>query len=245
MNFDKVFNTANIDECSKKLTTVFVDLALKTDNYGCGSHHGGNNFQMITFMNINHSLVNSDNIQWNPHHKSLQWGEEYLLKASIKEIRERLDVVFKDIDENHKLWSVALDFYNGVSYKTVIEKYRENFPRLNYCLRGGPYKVDPELSRLEQYLLACIMCEEIASILDGLDPKLNTNKIQYSEKTRNYALQEGWDKTRALFESFKAFPPELYLLCVRKHINISRIVRWRLEESHAKYMFVAVNDILG
>lgn len=92
--------------------------------------------------------------------------------------------------------------------RATLEKYKEQFPKLNACLAGGCYQVSKSLSNTDKLILASIMCQDLAEDLD----------------------RGSKAKVHAIGAALLDFSPEIILLSVRLHIQIDRLVKHDLDE---------------
>lgn len=206
-----------LHQCQEKLTTLALDLSVRTDNCHVGSGLGGNNFQMLSLLGMNHHLTNSDeNIR--VKNNSFIWGSKFLLNNSIYDIRKELDKAFLSLKEHNKL--MGLMFLSPGNIHETYKAYEDSFPVLKDIFSGKRSGDFSEHSPHQQIIIAFIMCAKFAFELD--------NNIHTS--------------TKMVGETLATFAPEVTLLSVRKYICIDRLVQHNLDENPAwENMLATIN----
>jgi hypothetical protein len=193
-----------------KFNKLMLELGIRETNEHVGSGLGGNNFQLLVCMGLQHHLVNSRNIQISVTGKGIAWGSRFLTDAPMKDIRRKLDVMFSAVQEKHKFLAVAMQtaIDNPTSYYKGVYEYRKNFPSLVEYLKQGTYFHNTSIPLPDQLLLALFITADLAMDLDRGSRK----KISCAGKALNN------------------FPDEIYLLAVRRNIQIDRLVIHNLDE---------------
>lgn len=193
------------NKCQEKLTALAIELATRKDNYHVGSGLGGNNFQMLVLLGMEHHLSNAD-IFIASKNNTFIWGTDFLMDNSIASIRKELDKAFKNVKEYNKL--MALMFLNPTNLNEVINSYEDNFPILKDIFsdkRSGDFK---NLSPHQQITIAFIMCAKYSFELDNKNKK----------------------NTKMVGQSLATLSPEIVLLAIRKYIGLERIINHSLDE---------------
>lgn len=210
------------------LNALFIELGIHCDNKYVGTGLGGNNFLLLALMDMKHRLGYFDKrLQYDPNHNEMLWDVRWFGKFSfkcvyqapiepMKKVRKRLDYVFSKIDERFKYKAM---FFHSVcpepradyvtqNLREVFISNEKNFPTLSACMRSGFYFFDPRLSKMEQLILAYVMCQDLSTQLD----KGDLTKLQ----TIGHVMRN--------------FEPEIFLLAVRKWIMIERLVHHSMDE---------------
>lgn len=207
-----------LHQCQEKLTALALELSIRKDNQHVGSGLGGNNFQMLSLLGMDHHLSTDPNESIRAKDNCFIWGSKFLLNNSIYNIRKELDKAFVNLKEHNKL--TALMLMSPANIHETYLAYEDNFPILKDIFSGkrsGDFK---DYSPTQQIIIAFIMCAKYAFELD--------NNIQTATKT--------------VGETICTFAPEVILLAVRKYICIDRIVKHNLDENSSwKNMFATIN----
>jgi len=218
MNFNQVdSNLSNTEKkiAEEKFNRLIVDLGLREDNYYCGSYLGGNNFQLLALMSMDHNLTSSkDAIEVSKD--SISWGADYLINTNLRKIRRQLDKAFASIKEKHKYIALALNSlvtikdrkYCSKSFRRAFEEQGDAFPKVKKALDEGVYVNVHLLDLQEQYIAACLLCIKLAEDLDAKDMESIGNIGTVLNK----------------------FAPEVVLMSIRKFIGISRLIGHNLDK---------------
>lgn len=212
MNFDHIdpsIQYGRAKHAKEQFRRVTLELGVRDDNHFIGSGLGGNNFQLVTLMNLQHEL-SADDITIEVKPGRIVWGAKWLAKASRKTVRFELDAKFPHILEKHKYLTLALQILsdNPKSLREGFTKHREHFPKLIQGLSGKSFTFDPGMTGLEKLVMAYILCQDLANDLDK-------GKL---------------DKIVPVAAVLIQFPPEIILLSVRRYIQIERLVKHNLDE---------------
>ena len=210
-HIDKRLNHSTVKACQSKFDWLAVELGVRKENQYCGSGLGGNNFQLMALMDMNHSLSSRPmiSLKFSTTNGSLVWGSNWLQYFTRAQIRHKLDEVFPTIVESFKYKALALEaLAESNNLRSTLNVHKDQFPQLTACLAGKLYLFDANLSNVERLIQAFVMCQELAVDLDNND----LSRVQ----TIGAALYE--------------FPSETILLSVRRYIGISRLVKHNLDE---------------
>lgn len=209
--------TSITNQCQDKLTSLAIELATRKDNCHVGSGLGGNNFQMLALLGMEHHLTNADISIASKKNKFI-WGTDFLLDNSIFSIRKELDRAFEKVEEHNKL--VSLMFLSPANINEVFNSYEDNFPILKDIFSGKRRGDFSKLSPHQQITIAFIMCAKYSFELD--------NKIKTNTETVGYSLG--------------TLSPEIVLLAIRKYIGLERIITNDLDEQRSwKHIFSNIN----
>lgn len=227
-------NTLALNQANKNLIRIFTELALRNDNCYSGSKIGGNNFQLFVLMEMKHELVPST-IPITIKDNVVMWGMSFILNDSIDNHRKALDKAFNQINGGCKTTSM---FINGLLEDNNLisnyQKYKANFPLVEKCFHD--MKIDPNLSVVEQFLLACLICNHVSEVLDSS----KTNEGFGWAKNAN-TKQLMIDAANLLLE----FDPAIHLISVRRFITFSRLMTYDFTMlPEWKYNFERINNIL-
>lgn len=216
MKFDAIdpsFTTDEVNLASRILAKIMVELGIRENNEHVGSGLGGNNHQLLVFMTMKHHLVSStDNITI--VNNTVYWSIEFLIGHKMKSIRPIIDEAFKLISDENKL--VALALHTAANNPTLVLSVLENtLPQIvvfyyNEFLSGQVLDLS-KLSYSNQFMIALLLCAKLSYFLD--------NNIE----TTKYKMVVGL--------SLDSVEPEVFLLSVRKAININRLVKYYLDEN--------------
>jgi hypothetical protein len=196
-----------IEAAGKKLGWLFTELACGKNNAAVGTGLGGNSVQLLVLLDFNHILGKNDQcIQLDK--RNIIWGADWIINADKKAIRAKLDEAFPAIRENTPNAAALEDIVDSKNIRESIGKHKELFPKLIETLAGDVFKRNDEMSRVETVIYACALCQELS---DGLNKD---------------------DKTliKPVGEALSALPPEMVLLPLRKHIGLSMLVKFSLDE---------------
>src|SRR5271165_2281443 len=121
---------------SRKFQQIILELGIRETNQHVGSGLGGNNFQLLTLMNLKHSLVKRTTIQ--AEDNTVRWGAKFLQETTLANIRRQLDAKFPSILEKNKYLALSLqimtDYPNALREGFV--KHQDHFPQLAKALEG-------------------------------------------------------------------------------------------------------------
>jgi hypothetical protein len=220
-HIDHSIQYGRVKVAKEKFWQLTTELGLRETNYHVGSGLGGNNFQLVTLMNLQHEL-SSDDITIEVKSDRIVWGAKWLAKAARKTVRFELDAKFPTILEKHKYLTLALQILadNPDSLREGFAKHKEHFPKLMRALNDKSFVFDPSMSGLEKLVMAYIVCQDLAVELD-----------------RGAGT---FTKVSAAAAVLIQFPPEIILLSVRRYIQIERLVRHNLDE-HPDFLKVLNN----
>jgi hypothetical protein len=216
MKFD---NVGNIDyncvqRCKRRFKSLTLELGIRHNNEHVGSGLGGNNFQLMTLMDYKHELINNRNLTVSANHttNTFSWGSHWLAHVSAYDARKALDRVFNKMPESKKVMAVAFEaLIESNCILKSFEKHKSYFPNLTKCLSGNFYLVPKDLDMKEKLILASIICQNLAIELDAGN-KTNITKVG---------------------AAMSQFPDEVYLLAVRRYIQIERLIKFSLDEDVA------------
>lgn len=189
-----------------QLTT---ELGIRHTNQHIGSGLGGNNFQLLVLMGLQHRLVDSRHIQIRITKTGISWGTEFLSQP-MKNIRWRLDEAFPAIQAKHKVLAATIEgtlWHPRSYYGSILEKM-QCFPGLANYMEGGEYLHDPTMGLHEQLLMAMFITANQAVMLDRND----VSRLPASGRAINN------------------FCPEIILLSVRMNIGIERLIHFNMDE---------------
>lgn len=208
-----------IKESKSKLIKVFLDLAVSDRNSHVGSGFGGNVFELLVLMSMSHLMNLNEQciMRYDSVIKTMSWGTKWLEESSLQVIRLKITEVVNAIPESEKLLPALLLRQNFSSFKEIILENKNYFPHAIAFINGG--ELCEETSNIEKFILANILCQDLA---DELDNNIINN-------IDNYALK------------LKKFPPEIILFSIRSNINICRIIKHNLDEN--KYFSKILNNI--
>lgn len=195
--------------CKSQFQRLTLELGIRDNNYHVGSGLGGNNFQLLTLMGLEHRLVRSHHVQIRITDRGVSWGSDFLLQP-MKKIRSRLDEAFPAIQQKHKVIAAAIEGmlqHPGSYYGSMLER-KGSFPGLMAYLANEEYRHDPSMPLHEQLIMAMVITANLAAQLDRGD----TSRIA------------------AAGRAISNFCGEIILLSVRRNIQIDRLVRFDLDE---------------
>ena len=195
------------DDCQNKLTTVILDLSVKETNFFCGSGLGGNEFQAMTLISLEHNLSTLAGFKVKAENGAIFWEPKWLLSSSLKKIRKELDSLFKTLDESY--FSI-LNVLNSNNIELHCRKFEDNLPQIKKIFSGQSVKFK-NVSPDQEIVLAYLICQKFSKELDSNI----TNNIQ------------------SVGETLSSFPYEVILLAVRKFIGIMKIVQFNLDDHPA------------
>lgn len=144
MNFDKVRAvTSKADEkaAAQKISSVALELGVRENNEHIGTGMGGNKAQLLALMAFHHELINEPGLTIRITDGLMEWGIEWFLNASRKEIRQVLDIALP------------------IAKYTPIDDVQSN----------PAYATAPNASRWRVLSLANHLCQKLASELDNGD----------------------------------------------------------------------------
>ena len=216
MKFSEVSSTLNekaVEKIKDKFDGLMIELGVRNNNEHVGSGLGGNNFQLLVLMGLSHRLGDHRQMQISVAGDGITWGSDFLLTASRKQLRLKLNEMFPVIQERHKILAAAMEgaWENPTSYFSKFQEHSVSFPTLTEYQRTGIYKHDEALPYNEQLLMALVIAKTLAEELDAG----NTKNIT----TAGIALSQ--------------FPDEIFLLAVRRNIQIDRLINFNLDENPA------------
>jgi len=200
--------------CQEQFQRLTLELGIRKNNEHVGSGLGGNNFQLLVLMGLQHRLVRSRHIQIRITDQDITWGSEYLLQ-SMSKIRRKLDETFPAIQQKHKVMAAAIEgmLRHPGSYYGSIMEHKESFPGLMSYLAGGEYRHDPSMPLHEQLLMAMVITANLATQLDRGD----------------------LSRMGASGRAMSNFCGEIILLSVRMNIQIDRLVQHNMDEDRVWY----------
>jgi len=212
----KFYNTINCNSsklAAKKFTQLITELAIRDTNYHCGSGLGGNNFQLLVLMALEHNIGHTNELidlyRYDNEHTILIWDTAWLINTPMTDIRKKLDEVYPSIEESKKYMALAFEsLASSNNLLITVYKHADQFPKLFGQLNGDRFTIDPALSNIDLLIHASVLCQELATCLDNKDMSM-TKKI-------GYALHK--------------LPVEMVLLSVRRYIGIERLVEHNLDE---------------
>lgn len=213
MKFDSVDSSiCKNDIClaSKKLAKLLIELGIRESNYNIGSGLGGNNFQLLTLIQMHHHLdpfTTTARVVGN----IIFWGVNFLIDTQMKQIRYELNVIFNNISDDNKINGISL--HANVSNSMNLVDSLRNSKHSGFGLQIVSRILSGESIDLSSYfysnqvVIACILCAELATDLDS-----NINS-----------------KIRIVGLTIQKMEPEIILLSVRKCIGIERIIKHNLD----------------
>lgn len=212
MNFDRInknLSDKTVEDARRVFTRLLIELGVRETNYHVGTGLGGNNFQLFSLMAIPQSLGYTKK-QIAIHKDHVEWNAEWLVATPMTVIRHTLDGVFPSIRERFKYEALLVDAVanNPSTIRLAFAARQDHFPILSNILGSKHYSFDKNLSMLEQFSLAMVMCSELAQQVDNND----TSMIPVIGKV--------------LVE----MDPEIILIAVRKCIAIERLVKFNMDE---------------
>jgi len=215
MKFDVIdqgVDSSLLDNINTRFHSLMLELGTRKDNYHIGSGRGGNPFQLLVMLDMKHHLSSSHNrtIYADLHSRQMVWGARWFLESAKDKLRDKLDEVFLTIPEHFKYRALALEqAATSNNLREVILNNQDQFPKIISCFRGEDYQVDLTLPLSDQLILASVLCQEFAYQLDS----------------GNISGIEKYGKLMA------CFCPEIFLITVRRYIQIDRLIRFNLDES--------------
>jgi hypothetical protein len=198
-------------DAKKKFDSLFLELGVREDNCHVGSGLGGNNFQLLVLMSLEHKLLGIDkkHMDISVNKNSICWSAEWLKKTTMGNIRRTLDKSFDSIVEHHKYLALALEDLSRIhDLRISLEKHKDQFPEVVKCLESKSFHLSPKLTVVDQLIIANILCQELATDLD----KGDNSRIQIVGSALNQ------------------FPVEVILMSIRRYIQIERLVKYNLDE---------------
>lgn len=205
-------NQIDMDKANQALIKIFTQLGLKeNNNFNC--KFGGNNFQLFSLLEMKHELTSSPKpIDINQN--NVVWDIGFLLGYSTDGQRKILDQAFAKINDKYKTTSM---FIQGlIKNNNLISNYQEhksNFPLVEKCFINK--KIDPALSMVEQFLLACLVCNSVSEVLDSSPTNINDG---WMENSSTHQLMV--EAANFLME----FNPAIHLVSVRRFITFDRLM---------------------
>ena len=200
MIFDSIScNDINVvNNCEIKFNQLLIDLSVSKNNkYGC-SHIGGNEWQITTLMQMKHNLVEFSEVDLCG--SSINWGTDFLLSNSFIDIRNRLNILMKDVAPDLALNGVVL----SVNYNNI----KSIFDKCSLSNNSLPTFIMKDYSISNQMIITSIACLVLAEELDaGMKPDLE----KFSE---------------LLIEA----PPYILLLAFKKYLRVERFLKYHLDE---------------
>jgi hypothetical protein len=222
MKFDHISPAISSDEisrASRRASAIILELGIRENNEHVGSGLGGNNYQMLVMVQMQHHLVISDvPLALSANKNAMYWGMNAFLNLSLRDLRAEIDKVFKSIGNEFKIMSNVLNanVSNPIDYIDSLigsTPGQDILTMVNNIMVGE--KVDLyNLSYSNQIMIATLLCYKLANSLDhtGEDPRRRDVYID------NVGM------------ALKDVEPEVFLITVRKCIQIDRIVRHNLDE---------------
>lgn len=142
MNFDKIrASTTERDKkaAAQKIQSLSLELGVREDNGHVGTGMGGNKAQLLALMAFQNELINEPGLTIRANNGLMEWGIEWFLTTSKKDIRQMLDVVLP------------------IAKYTPIDDVRSN----------PAYSLGPNVSRWSVLSLSNMLCQKLASELDN------------------------------------------------------------------------------
>lgn len=220
MKFDKIDPTISygrVKDAEDRFQRIIIELGVREDNYWVGTSMGGNNFQLVTLMNLRHELVNDSRITIEAKPNRILWGSRFLRNAKLINIRHELNAKFPSILEKNKYMALPLQILadHPESLRQGFMKYKAHFPKLAAALEGKSFRYDSSMTHWEMLIAAFVLCQDLASDLD---------------KGKR-------DNITPIAVALMPMPPEIVLLSVRRYIQIERLINHNLDE-HPEFLKV-------
>lgn len=196
--------------CRENFHGLTLELGVRKDNEWVGSGLGGNNFQLLVLMGLQHRLIRSKNVQISITNQGITWGSEFLLQPRNL-LRKKLDEIFPAIQAKYKVMASAIEGmlrHPGSYYGSMIE-HKGSFPGLMSYLDGQEYHHDISMPLHEQLLIAMVITTNLATQLDHRD----------------------LSGVSAAGRAMNNFCEEIILLSVRMNIQIDRLVYFNMDEN--------------
>lgn len=220
MKFDYIdhsISSGQVSCAARKVGAIILELGIRENNEHVGSGLGGNNYQMLSFIQMKHHLVTSGDTITSKEN-ILYWDIDYVLSSSLKNIRKELDRVFKTIGNEFKIVANVLNANvgNPTSFMDFLlgsDPGGESQTMACNIMVGE--KIDlSNLSYIGQIMIATLLCYNLATNMDhtGVEPRLRDIYID------NVGL------------ALRNVEPEVFLISVRKCIGIDRLVKFNLDE---------------
>lgn len=111
MKFKTISDKVSAKQASvaiEKFSWLTTELGVRETNEHVGTGMGGNNFQLVVLMGMEHKLSSSSKKNIEPEKDRVVWGVDWLCSASRREIRNKLNEVFPSILESKKYMALAL-----------------------------------------------------------------------------------------------------------------------------------------
>src|SRR6185295_5616012 len=137
-HIDMCVDSSFIKPASLKFKKLLVELAIRDQNYHVGTGLGGNNFQLLTLMNMSHTLSSDTSILIYIHgDNEVRWNAHWMTTASMMEIRKVLDKSFNQIVEHKKYLTLAISAaLKSSDLRGDLKQYSDHFPNLHAILNG-------------------------------------------------------------------------------------------------------------
>ena len=166
---------------------------------------GGDEFQFLVLIGADHELqANTPNgiaVDGN----NVIWSANFLLNATRKQLREKLDEIVPHCPDKNK--NLANAFLGGID--SAIQKHKKEFPLLFNAIDNKRYLFDENFSTPELFVMASIICGQLSMRLDVND--ISTIATTGTELTK--------------------FPSEIVFTAFRNQVGIERLVKFNLNES--------------
>jgi len=222
VKFDSISSAIRSDQvaqASRKMGKLILELGIRETNYHVGSGLGGNNYQMLVLVQMQHHLVVSDvPLALSANKNAMYWSVDTLLNFKIKDLRAEVDRIFKSVGNEFKIMANVLNanVSNPIDFVDSLigsEPGKDALTMVNNIMVGE--KVDLcNLSFSNQILIATMLCYRLANSLDntGEDPRWRDIHID------------------SVGLALKHVEPEVFLITVRKCIQLDRIIKHNLDE---------------
>ena len=207
MKFNRIYEQLTdqqIQSAENKFDGLLIELACRSDNQHVGTGMGGNLHQLITLLNMKHTL-DADHQDIEVCGGWIAWGSDLLLNASRKDIRAKLNQAFENIAPVYQ--QPALDFQADSLNNYPINRSAANQQVLR-SLEDGSFQLDETLTNIERFQQARFICQELAARLDNNDTGL----------------------IDAAGRALRQFSDEINVAVVRKFIALDRVVNHSLDE---------------
>lgn len=205
-HIDHNLSSHAVDAAKKEFSRLLTELALSDcNNFITGM--GGNNFQLMVLLGMKHILEDSDDIVVSDN--EMIWGAKLLTNTNANDMRYMLTHAFDDILERNKYSAIALlEVSKSRNMRETVLKYANQFPVLNNAMSNKMFAFDGGMSIVDQYIAACIMCQELSFRLDADD----------------------FSTVQSTAYSMSEFPTEIALYAMRAHIGLARFIKKQLDD---------------
>jgi hypothetical protein len=124
MKFDSIDSTIPSNKAKKaerRFQETVLELGVRIDNPHVGTGMGGNPFQLMTLMSLEHELMDEAHTTIEIKNGKLLWGVAWMDTVKRLDIRKELDAKFPAILEAHPHMFVPMDY---------MMKNAKQFPKL-------------------------------------------------------------------------------------------------------------------